>query len=387
MLAPLDNIRPSDLLGQYSEWIYFTLILIFFISIAGLTLRKHFNSPYVKPLIITVGLMMTFGVFVMREKLTMIFQGWGILGTMILVFIAATIPFGLCRGFGMPANRAFYVVYALFYIFSWLKFPDVYYYLGDHNMGLVNLGLLILFVVAIYKIVTLWKSKSGTDLGSGFNMANPLKKEISQEMDLQDTERRAIEREENKGTKFEIKTIRDIEESIVEMIRILQTSNTNLHSQDRVRIAETLKKISSKEDMFLKTIQNLKQLLQRLQVLDAKQFQEMKNRLARSNGKEKLALEKEIFLEEEKMKIEQNVLALEQKLEQGMDYFNNLLRQTIQVLNSTAYPAGAAQHLSQARMSLKDTVKIIEEMKRHEDKLLQLTKNEKNLLKAENKTS
>jgi len=387
MLAPLDNIRPSDLLGQYSEWIYFTLILIFFISIAGLTLRKHFDRPYVKPLIITVGLMMTVGVFMMREKLTMIFQGWGILGTLILVFIAATIPYGLCRGFGMPANRAFYIVYALFYILSWVKFPDAYYYLGDHNMGLVNLGLLILFVVAIYKIVTMWKSKSKTDLGSGFNVASPLKKEISQEMDIQDMESRAIEREENKATKFEIKTIKDIEESLVEMIRIIQTSNASLNTQDRVRIAEALKKISSKEDLFLKTIQNLKQLLQRLRVLDAKQFQEMKNRLAKSNGKEKEALEKEIFMEEEKIKIEQNVMALEQKLEQGMNYFNNLLRQAVQLLNSTAYPADAAQHLSQARMGLKDTINIIDEMRRLEDKLLQLTKNEKILLKAEKKTA
>jgi len=381
MLSPFDNIRPSDLLGQYSEWIYFTLILIFFISIAGLTLRKHFDKPYVKPLIISVGLMMTVGVFMMREKLTMIFQGMGIVGTLILVFIAATIPFGLCRGFGMPANRAFYVVYALFYILSWLKYPDVYYYLGENNMGLVNLGLLIIFIVAIYKIVTMWKTK--TDLARGFNVGSPFKKEIGQEMDIQGMESKAIEREENKVTKFEIKTITDIEASLVEMIRIIQARNANLNTRDRVRIADTLKKISSKEDVFLKTIQNLKRILQRLRVLDAKQIQEMKNRLARSNGKEKEALEKEIFMEVEKIKIEQNVMALEQKLEQGMGYFNNFLRQAVQVLNSTAYPADAIQHLSQARTGLKDAVSIIDEMRRFEDKLLQLTKNEKRLLKNE----
>lgn len=381
MLSPFDNIRPSDLLGQYSEWIYFTLILIFFISIAGLTLRKHFDKPYVKPLIISVGLMMTVGVFLMREKLTMIFQGWGIVGTLILVFIAATIPFGLCRGFGMPANRAFYIVYALFYILSWLKYPDVYYYLGENNMGLVNLGLLIIFFVAIYKIVTIWKSK--TDLASGFNLGNPFKKEISQEMDIQGMESNAIEREENKVTKFEIKTITDIEASLVEMIRIIQTNNANLNTRDRARIADTLKKISVKEDVFLKTVQNLKRTLQRLRILDAKQIQEMKNRLARSNGKEKEALEKEIFMETEKIKIEQNVMALEQKLEEGMGYFNNLLRQSVQVLNSTAYPADAIKHLSQAITGLKDTVIIIDEIKRFEDKLLQLTKNEKRLLKEE----
>jgi predicted subunit of tRNA(5-methylaminomethyl-2-thiouridylate) methyltransferase len=66
-----------------------------------------------------------------------------------------------------------------------------------------------------------------------------------------------------------------------------------------------------------------------------------------------------------------------------MGYFNNLLRQAIQVLNSTAYPADAIQYLSKASMGLKDTVSIIDEMRQFEDKLLQLTKNEKRLLKDE----
>ena len=385
MFAPLYNIRPSDFLNQYSEWIYFTLILVFFISIAGLTLRKHFEKPYVKPLIITVGLMMTVGVFMMREKLVLIFQGWGILGTILLVFVAATIPYGLCRGFGMPANRAFYVVYILFYILSWVKFPEVYYYLGDHNMGLVNLALLILFFIAVYKIITM--KKSLTDLVGSLKMESPFKKEIRREMELQDQESRVLEREENKVTKVEIKSIKDIEESLVEMLRIIQTDSTNLTTQDRARIAETLKRISSREDVFLKTLQNLKQLLLQLRVLDGKQIQEMKNRLARATGKEKQALEKEIFLEEEKLKAESDVVALEQKLEQGMGAFNNIMRQTVQVLNSSAYPAEAVPPLSQARMILKDIMDVIEKMKKCEENLERLTKNEKNNLKVEMKTA
>jgi len=214
-------------------------------------------------------------------------------------------------------------------------------------------------------------------------LESPLKKEIGQEMDIQGMESKAIEREENKVTKFEIKTITDIEASLVEMIRIIQSNNANLNTRDRARIADTLKKISVKEDVFLKTVQNLKRTLQRLRILDAKQIQEMKNRLVRSNGKEKEALEKEIFMEVEKIKIEQNVMALEHKLEQGMGYFNNLLRQAVKVLNSTAYPADAIQPLSKARTGLKDTVSIIDEMRQFEDKLLQLTKNEKRLLKDE----
>ena len=383
MLAPLDNIRPSDLLSQYSEWIYFTLVLMFFISVAGLTLRKHFDRPYVKPLIIAVGLMMTVGVFMMRDKLVLIFQGWGIVGTILLVFVAATIPYGLCRGFGMPSNRAFYVVYAIFYIISWVKFPSFYYYLGDHNMGLVNLGLLILFFIAIYKILTM--RKSVTDLVGSLNLESPFRKEISREMNLQDQESRSIEREEKKGTKFEIRTLKDIEESLMEIVRSLQANSANLTTQDRVRIADKLKKISGKEDVFLKTLQNLKHLLQSLRIMDGKQIQEMKNRLARTKGNEKQTLEKEMFIEEEKTKVEQDVLFLEQRLEKELGSFNSLLHQAVQVLNGSAYPADAISYLSQARTILKDIMSTIEKMRTFEDRLLQLTKSENNLLRTEAK--
>ncbi len=88
LFFPLDTLRPSDILVQYSEWVYFTL-------------RKHFDKPYVKPLIISVGLMLTVGVFRFKEHVGRVFDGWGILGTILLVAMAATIPYGLCRGFGL----------------------------------------------------------------------------------------------------------------------------------------------------------------------------------------------------------------------------------------------------------------------------------------------
>jgi hypothetical protein len=109
LLSPFDQIQPSEILSQYSEWIYFTLILVFFISISGITLRKHFDKPYVKPLIISAGLMMTIGVFMYKQYVKVIFEGWGILGTILLVIMAATIPYGLCRGFGMSSIRAFFL--------------------------------------------------------------------------------------------------------------------------------------------------------------------------------------------------------------------------------------------------------------------------------------
>lgn len=250
-------------------------------------------------------------------------------------------------------------------------------------MGLVNLGLLILFFIAIYKILTM--RKSVTDLVGSLNLESPFRKEISREMNLQDQESRSIEREEKRGTKLEIRTLKDIDESLMEIVRSLQANSANLTTQDRVRIADKLKKISGKEDVFLKTLQNLKHLLQSLRIMDGKQIQEMKNRLARTKGNEKQTLEKEIFIEEEKTKVEQDVLFLEQRLEKELGSFNSLLHQAVQVLNGSAYPADAISYLSQARTILKDIMSTIEKMRTFEDRLLQLTKSENNLLRTEAK--
>ena len=159
LLFPLDQLKPTQFLSEYSEWIYFTLVLVFFISVAGITLRRHFEMPYIKPLIISVGLMLTVGVFMFKNQLVMIFEGWGILGLVLLVLLVATIPFGLCRGYGMPAKKALYVTYILIYIVAWFKFPVFFFSLAEHNLGLVNLGLLILFFISVFKMLPLDKTK------------------------------------------------------------------------------------------------------------------------------------------------------------------------------------------------------------------------------------
>ena len=78
LLYPLEAIRLHEVLARYSDWLYFTLVLIFFISLAGLALRRHFERPYVKPLIVAVGLLLTIAVFKNRSVLEAIFSGWGV---------------------------------------------------------------------------------------------------------------------------------------------------------------------------------------------------------------------------------------------------------------------------------------------------------------------
>ena len=385
LLFPLDQISPSEILSQYSEWIYFTLVLIFFISISGITLRRHFDKPYVKPLIISVGLMLTVGVFMFRDSLTAIFEGWGTLGTILLVIMAATIPYGLCRGFGIAAGKSFYLTYILMYIISWMKFPDLYHALAEHNLGLVNLGLLILFFVAIFKVVKFSKlpSLTSTSLGD----SGPINSEIGREIGLENNERKAVKRQAEKMTKVEIRSVQDIAEQLAEIQQIIETHKNNLPREERERISSILGKISKEESVFNRSVAKLKKLFQRIDKVDIGHLQELKERLAKVDGKEREIVRAELAGEEEKIKIEKAIFDFEKNLAQYLTSFNQYLTSAVDHLKNSPYPYDAKPYLEKARVVLKDIMEMLKETKSLEEKLIRLTKVEKKFLKKERETA
>ena len=384
LLFPLDQINLSDFLSQYSEWIYFTLVMVFFISVAGITLRRHFNRPYVKPLIISVGLMLSIGVFYFKNSLTTIFAGWGIIGSILLVIVGATIPYGLSRGFGLSRTKSFYLTYILFYILFWVQFPQIYYILADNNLGLINLGLLILFVVAVYKLVKTVKlsHKIDTDIGGH----GPYISEIDNEINTQGTEKKLLKKQAEKITKIEIRTIDDIADSLAEIQQLVEIHRNNLPGSEREKISHILTGILKNEELFKKGLQNLQTLFKRIRIVDADQLQKLYERLEKVDGKEKKILEAEIAKEEEKLKIEKSIIAFEQRLAEFADAFNKRIEMAVELMGASANPQDAKVHLLNARVLLKEISQMLKEVKALEKKLVSLVKKEKKLLKKEKKT-
>ena len=384
-LFPLDMIKPSQILSQYSEWIYFTLVLVFFISIAGITLRKHFDKPYVKPLIISVGLLLTVGAFKLKDSLNAIFEGWGVLGTILLVSMAATIPYGLCRGFGMSGRKAFYLTYILFYILSWVKFPQMYFILADHNLGLVNLGLLVMAVVSVYKMIASAKFTEG--LAHDLARSNPFRREIEQEIEIQGKEKKVLVKEAIKMTQVELHTIDDIAFALAEIQRITEKNSTGFSGQERERIGRRLEEISKKENLFKKVYTSLQGTFERVEVLDSHQLDELRQRMAKVSQKEKQILKSEIAREEEKIRIEKAVIDFQSRLDQYLYSFNRFIGSAIAKMKGPGHPVDAVPYLSKARVILRDLLDMIKKMKTVEDKLISLTTEERRLLKKEKKTT
>jgi hypothetical protein len=381
LFYPLDIIKPSQLLSQYSEWIYFGLILVFFISISGITLRKHFDQPYVKPLIIAVGLMLTVGVFMAKKQLAMIFEGWGTLGLILLFFVVATIPYGLCRGFGMPGIKAFYLTYILFYVLSWFKLPAFFFSLAKHNLGLVNLGLLIIFFVSIFKMIPLSGSKKKITRDLVDN--NSFGHEIARSIRLQKNEKKIVEKKAVKITKLEIRTIEDMTECLAEIQRIVETNKNNLTREEREKIATLLRKVLDKKDIFKRGLLNLKKIYQHIGSIGTKELQKLKDRMANTPEKERQILKLEIEREEEKLKYGMTIQEYEKLLDRWMNSFNEHIESSVLYMKGTLYYQKVKDYLAESRLILVNISDLIKKIKILEEKLINITEEEKKLMNKE----
>ena len=384
LLFPFDAIRPSQILAQYSEWLYFALILVFFISVAGITLRKQFSRPYAKPLIIAVGLILTVSVFMVRDQVAIIFSGFGVLGSLLLVIVVATIPFGLCVGFGMQKTKAFYLTFILMYLLSWVKYPQFYDGLTENGLGFVSFGLLIFFIYAVVQVVKFGKPSRITP--KDFGKMNPFAPGIDSEINLQNREEDVLHKE-SRLTKLEAENIEQMAEALAGIQQAIEKSQGDLVKPERQKVAMFLREITEKEEVFKKGLVNLRKLSQEIACMDIDEFRKLEERLSKAKGKEKHIIQVEIQQEKEKVGVEKQIAGYENRMNQVLVSFNESISQAFERISNAFNALEAKPYLAQARSILKDASNIIREMGELEKKLLRLIKEEKRLLKHEKQDS
>ena len=389
MLSPLDSIMPQDILSRYSEWIYFFLVLIFFIAVAGIALRRHFGRPYVRPLIVVVGILLTLAVFRQRQILALIFEGWGTLGTILLVLLVAVIPFGLARGFGLPTSRAFWLTYALFYILAWMHFPGSFDSLANHNLGIINILLLILFIISLWQVLR-FKLKSGKLGGQKLDSwatENQFKPEFEKEDQIENAEIRAVKKEAIPVTIKELHSIKDIEESLLHCQELVQRHHQSLDRDDREKLASLVQSILRNVSVLKKGVERLRKNVQRLVAVDQKQLQEKKNRLRQVEGRGKDILKAEVKLEEERAKIDVAINEYDSRLNSIIGEFVRQLGIAIKKLRNSSYPGDALPFIASARQVLRDIRMVTASIKNLEKRAEATIREEQELLTRERKVA
>jgi len=151
------------------------------------------------------------------------------------------------------------------------------------------------------------------------------------------------------------------------------------------KITHNLIKISKDENIFKKKVLNLQKLFKHIGTVDSEHYKELKERASKTEGKERQILEAEIRNEDEKLRIEKMIFEFERKLDQSLNMFNQHTIRALNVIKGSPYPYDALYPLKQAGTILNGILEMIKETKALEEKLIEMTKVEKKLLKKEKK--
>lgn len=399
---PLEMFDLQGFLTVHSDWLYFALIVALFISIAGITLRKHFDQPYVKPLIIAVGFILAVAAFRNRHVLTLIFNGWGTLGYVLLLLIAAMIPYGLAKGFGLPTDKAAWLTYILMYIIASASFPELFAMLSDKGMALLNLALLILFVVAIWKVVRLnQKSMALPNISEIKDITNPKQRvpapyadsehnrhiHVKQTEAAEQAEERELHKEAIPYTLKDIKTLGDLEGAFSSILEILKKKEHDLKRTDREAIAKHLALVIRKEHLFFDKLQKLEGAFDKMNLLDHAALIQIRTRAKSATESDRKLMMAELGREKEKRVIYGTVKELGNKLKSSWNTFQIYLNSSIQALRRSSPLNEVVSDLNLGEKSLKNMKIIFLSLSDLEKRLITILKEERDLLMKEEKVA
>ena len=406
---PLEMFNLHGFITRHADLLYFILLIAFFISIAGITLSRYFDRPYVKPLIVVVGLILGIAAFRHKHILAMIFTSWGSIGYIILIFISAVLPFGLAKGTGLSNDRAAWITYALMYLVAWASFPQLFQILADKGLAIVNLACFVLFFVAVWKAfkfrrknvvlasASIPNEKDIRSIAASDNRAknepslslkpNNSNKAFNQAHKLETFEENELLHEAAPETAKQLNTVDDLEKGLAEVSAILNERGSKLSKSDRDFIAKKLAAISQDEQVFLSKLQRIDQILKKLKLIDHAELRQLQKRAKYAKGVQQKILRAELSREKDKHKIYGQLQELDKQIRSTwMDFAMNL-NASIEQLSKYGVSKKMLSFLQQAQYHLKKIKSMLHGLVECEKGLVEVLKEERDLIQKEKKAA
>jgi len=391
ILEAFDRIHPGLYISRYSDWILFTLLLLFFWAVVGISLKNRFEeSRYFRILITAVSLMLSVGTYYS------IYQGWfhlkleglGFFGIVLVLIVVFFVVLGLMRGYGIRLSNALPFGFLLVYISLLAISPNVLYTLA-RIYPLANLILGILFLISVFKIMVAFYHHSGKkpiesarDL-QGIEISTPYDSEIDQEIEEVKKESKMLKKKTIHFTALEIKSLDNIEKCLKTVVNIIRDRGNSLAREDVAQITEHLKKISQNENILKRGMDLIKKHLNSYNALHRKDISELEKRLEKTKIKNKKNIIKDEIIYQQKMLEGLDFMnRYESKILQFADSFNKFVQNAMQKLKGH-YPNDALSYLEQAYKKLLEMKHIYEKEREFEKYLLKLNKKTISELKKE----
>jgi hypothetical protein len=390
IFEPFTRIQPGTFISKYSDWILFTLLLFFFLSVVGIALKKKFeDSRYLRVLVASVALMLSIGTYysIYRGWLHLSLEGLGFFGAVLLLIIVFFVIFGLMRGYGMSMSTALPLGYALFYLSLWAVSPNILHTIAD-TIPLINLILLILFIASVVKSVSRFFHHSRSPLADAKELQNAHfattdDVEIDREIAEDKKEGKLLKNRTMKLTKLEIDTLDDIEDYLEQILRIIREKGNTIHQVEVAELTQALRQIAHKQNVLKKGMELIRKHVYDFETTHRKDISEIEKRLAETTDKKNRKLiQEELAYQKHMLEAMDFMQKYEPKVLDFCQSFNKLLAAAMQKLKNH-YPNDALSYLEYAHSELQEMKNAYDKQKALEKYVLKLNKKTISDLKKE----
>jgi hypothetical protein len=383
ILSPFRNISPGQFISRYSDWILFTLLIFFFWSVVTIALKKRFgDSKAFRFLTTSTALMLAVGTYYMiyKGKLHLSLAGLGMFGTMLILIVIFFILFGLQRNYGMKVSISLPLGFVLFYISIFALTPNIMTNI-QHIFPLAKPIMAILFAISLFRLLTAFFRHSKPNLQE---IANNFKRipatvqdepEINQEIKDDKKERKLLKGKTLNLTKMEIRTIDDIENGLIHLIKVIKENDKNISKDETYQISQILRQISQKENILLGSMPILKKQAEIYKSKHRKDITELERRLheAINNPLQQNLIRQEIGFQKRMIEVLDFIETYENRIPEFTQTLNQAISKAILKLKSI-HPHECLEYLDYARKEIESIKHVLKKQKELEKYVLSLNK-------------
>jgi hypothetical protein len=389
-LDPLEYLDLGALLDKYSDWILFTILLMFFVSIVKLALRKRFEeSRSFRVLAGSLGFLLAFSMYysIYKGWLYLNILGFGLFGAFLLISMILIIVYSFLMSYGVHKTRALAIGYALCYISAWYIFPNHAELVAAFFPPLNGL-LLILFFISIYKAVSsFFQGKSlisaAKDLNANARFSTADDAEVEKEILDDKKEIRHLKRDTLKLTKNEINTINDIDNLLKQMYDLIKGKGNSISQQEVAEITNILRAITKKEDVLKNGLHIMAKHVNAYKTIHKRSIPELQKRLNRAFDKEiKSKIEREMLYQRRMLEVLDFMRKYEHRIVNFTQAFNQLLFTALERIKNS-HPYDSIPYLKKAHNNLQEMKHIYEKQLKFEKYLIKTGKKTVHGLKKE----
>ena len=374
-----DLLDVPSIYARYSVGIDFFLAFLFFLGATKVTLAKRFPGSGGSFLIVSVSIALSVGFSLAEREMNFSLRGFGPLAAFIIIFVVSMVFYSLLRSLDMRPLNALSVSFITVFMSLQMVSPSIFDWIDEHApllSSLLYIGFLLCLVKLIISIF--WKHKSLQGLASDLerysgSAAMAKRDEQEQASDIKDakSERRLTKR--GKGD------TKDIGSNLRSILKAIDKPGNSRES--RGKIATALQRISKSEHSLFQRLQNLEQLNTKLGRHDSQRYQALRDRYATASGSEKETLRVEIIYEQQKLKAEQGIAALKNRVSQVTNAMNENIRLAVGIIRDGPDIRQAKAYVGRALECEEAITKELGNIIRLEKAVSELSKREKKTIR------